>query len=176
MQTRIKIVVIICSIVVMSMFGFCFALVPLYSTFCKITGINTALRVNEFESQMDQTRTIRLELIANNNANLPWIFYPLKATVLVHPGALNKIIFFAKNNSKKSMTIQAIPSFAPLNAAYYFHKIQCFCFEQQTLKPGETKYMPVIFRIDSRIPYDLSTISLAYTLFDVTQKVARTAT
>jgi cytochrome c oxidase assembly protein subunit 11 len=161
-------VLIVSILVIISMFGVCFALVPLYNSFCKVTGINTALRVHDFESLPDLNRNIVVEFIAINNANLPWDFHPLQNHIVVHPNQNTKIFFYAKNNSKHTMTIQAIPSYAPTNVAKYFHKIQCFCFEQQTLKPGAELEMPVVFRIDAQLPTDIRTITLAYTLFDVT--------
>lgn len=166
-------VLIISALVVIGMFGFCFALVPLYNTFCKVTGINTAVRVRDFESMPDLNRNITVEFVAVNNANLPWDFHPQQNHLAVHPNQNTKIFFYAKNNSKQTMTIQAIPSYAPSSAARYLHKIQCFCFEQQTLKPGAAIEMPIVFRIDPQLPTAIRTITLAYTLFDVTAQIKK---
>lgn len=170
MQKQIVNVIFFSALVAMGMFGFCFALVPIYSKFCKLTGINTSLTVNEYEKSADLSRTITVELTATNNENLAWEFHPMQSSVSVHPGEEKKISFYAKNNSDHAMTVQAIPSFAPQKAIYFFHKIECFCFEQQRLNPNETKIMPVVFRIDKNIPDDMQIISLAYTLFDITPK------
>jgi len=157
------------------MFGFSFALVPLYRVVCKVTGLNGGVNVAEITSVSTpntaaQQRSIMIQFIAANNENLPWEFYPQKNSLTVHSAQKAEMIFYAKNNAKHSMTIQAIPSFAPQVAARYFHKIECFCFRQQTLNPGETKAMPVIFRIDPALPADIHVITLAYTLFDVTEQ------
>lgn len=156
------------------MYGFCFALVPIYNKYCKTIGINTALTQVEYDASPDLSREIMIEFTAINNQNLPWNFSAQQAKMIVHPGARNKTLFFVKNNSNIRMTVQAIPSFAPSAAANYFHKVECFCFSQQTLKPGEAKWMPVVFKIDKNIPTEMNTISLAYTLFDVTRKEKQT--
>lgn len=148
------------------MFGFSFALSPLYSAFCKATGFNSAVKINFHKP--DLSRSIVVQFVTTNNHNLPWEFYSRTTHINVHPEQNIKVIFFAKNTTKKTMTVQAIPSFAPPLAAQYFHKIQCFCFNQQTLKAGESAEMPVIFRVDNKLPLDVHTITLGYTLFDVT--------
>jgi cytochrome c oxidase assembly protein subunit 11 len=101
---------------------------------------------------------------------MPWEFYPKTKTIDVHPGENNKIFFYAKNPTGKDMSVQAIPSMTPTEALSHFHKIQCFCFTQQTLKAHQSRDMPMIFRIDNDIPKDIHVISLAYTLFDTTPK------
>jgi len=157
-------------LVVAVMFGFCFAMAPLYAAYCKITGINTSLTLTEFEKTPDLTREVTLQFVATNNAALPWEFRPLKTSMTMHPGENGKILFHVKNNSNHTMTVQAIPSYAPIGAANYFHKIECFCFRQQTLKAGEEKDMPVVFHLSKIMPADIQTITLAYTLFDRTAK------
>ncbi len=104
---------------------------------------------------------------------MPWEFYPKTKSMVVHPGESNKVMFYAKNTTDKAMTVQAIPSMTPVESISHFHKIQCFCFNQQTLQPRESKDMPMIFRIDNDLPKDVHVITLAYTLFDVTPKKAR---
>lgn len=155
------------------MFGFSFALVPIYNTYCKVTGINTSLTTREFTEQAVLARDITVELVAINNKNLPWTFYPVTSTLTLHPNEKKEIQFFAKNNSNHTMTIQAIPSFAPQNAGAYFHKMECFCFQQQTLKAGESKMMSVVFVVDRHIPEEINTFSLSYTLFDVSKSPLR---
>jgi cytochrome c oxidase assembly protein subunit 11 len=163
------------------MFVFCFAMVPLYGLICKKTGINTTAANNglltavsaETKEPADLSRTITVQFVAVNHNGMTWDFFPRTKTIKVHPGENNKIYFFAKNTTDKTMSVQAIPSMAPTQALSYFHKIQCFCFNQQTLKGGESKEMPMIFRIDKEIPKEIHVITLAYTLFDTTPKETR---
>ena len=168
MPKNIKNTIFYSILVALLMFGFSFALSPLYSAFCKATGFNSAVKIAM--NPTDYSRSVTVQLVTTNNQNLPWDFYPLTRTLSVHPEETTKVIFYAKNTSKKLMTVQAIPSFSPSVAAVHFHKLQCFCFNQQTLKPGETIQMPVIFRVDKSLPKDVGTITLAYTLFDITRK------
>lgn len=170
-------ILMVTSIVVALMFGFCFAMVPLYSLICKKTGINTSAPSGELltavsadagKDAVDLSRTIKVQFITVNHNGLPWDFYPRVKTVEVHPGVNMKVLFYAKNTLNHPMTVQAIPSMTPTDALNYFHKIECFCFQQQTLKGGESKNMPMIFRIDKTIPKNIHVISLAYTLFDTT--------
>jgi cytochrome c oxidase assembly protein subunit 11 len=166
--------ILIPALVAVFMFGFSFALSPLYNVFCKATGFNSAVKV-PLETP-DLSREIAVQFVATNNANLPWQFYPMTTSLKVHPGANARVVFFAKNNTKKIMTVQAIPSFTPPQSAKHFHKIQCFCFNQQTLNPGESIEMPVVFHIDKSLPQSINTITLAYTLFEVAPKfLQRTA-
>jgi cytochrome c oxidase assembly protein subunit 11 len=150
-----------------AMFALTFAFVPLYKTYCQITGINTA--VIDPAIQPDLNRNILVQFTTATNNNLPWDFFPKKNSLATHPNENSRMIFVVKNNSKKTITVQAIPSLTPPIAAKYFHKIQCFCFSQQTLRAGESKEMPMIFRVDKNIPAEINTITLAYTLFDVTK-------
>jgi cytochrome c oxidase assembly protein subunit 11 len=160
------------------MFAFCFAMVPLYSLLCKKIGVNTSVAgsglltaVSEKTTEpADLTRTIRVQFLATNHNGMPWEFYPRTKSIQVHPGENNKIFFYAKNTTEKEMSVQAIPSMTPVDAIGHFHKIQCFCFNQQTLKAGESKEMPMIFRIDKDLPKDVHVITVAYTLFDTTPK------
>lgn len=168
---------VIGGIVTAIMFGFCFAMVPLYSLICKKTGINTsapngglltAVSAEVDPKAVDTSRSITVQFITVNHNGLPWDFYPQKQTLTVHPGENNIVYFHAKNTTEKIMSVQAIPSMTPTDALSYFHKIQCFCFTQQSLKGGESKEMPMIFRIDKELPKSIQTITLAYTLFDTT--------
>ena len=163
------------------MFGFCFAIVPLYSLICQATGINTSAPGSGLlspvsatpDEPVDLTRTVTVQFVAVNHNGMPWEFYSRTKTIQVHPGENNKIFFFAKNTTEKTMSVQAIPSMTPVDALGHFHKVQCFCFTQQTLKGGESKEMPMIFRIDNELPKEVSVITLAYTLFDTTPKETR---
>jgi len=156
-------------VVVIAMFGFGFAMVPLYDMVCDALGINgkTGGPVAAAQHTVDKNRLITIEFVANNNENLPWAFKPNKVTVKLHPGQNTRISYFAKNNSNKTMTVQAIPSVAPGYAAKYMKKTECFCFNRQTLKAGESMDMPVLFHIDSDLPKNVNTLTLSYTLFDV---------
>lgn len=164
------------------MFVFCFAMVPLYSLICKKTGINTSAadiglltpaKADEISKTADMSREITVQFTATNHMGMPWDFYPKTVMVKVHPGEKTKIIFFAKNPTGRDMSAQAIPSMTPTDAISHFHKIQCFCFNQQSLKSGESRDMAMIFQIDKDLPKDVHVITLAYTLFDTTPKEIR---
>lgn len=156
-------------LLVVAMFAFGFALVPLYDVMCKAFGINGKTGDAYQGSQVvDQTRQVRVQFMSTNAANMVWAFYPKAEQVEVYPGAVNEMIFVAQNPTDKPMTAQAVPSVSPGPAAAYFHKTECFCFTQQSLKPGERIEMPVRFIIDRDLPADVKHLTLAYTLFDIT--------
>jgi cytochrome c oxidase assembly protein subunit 11 len=161
----VKTTVLITTSIAIVMFGFSFLLSPLYNKFCKVTGINTTLTENEFYQQQDQARKITVQFVATNNRNLPWEFFPRTQSIVVHPNEKIQIVFHAKNLTGHVMNVQAIASFTPIQATSHFHKIECFCFTRQTLNAGETKEMPVVFKIDRELPKNIHTITLAYTLF-----------
>lgn len=153
------------------MFGFSYALVPIYETMCLALGINgktnpTAVQV-EAAAPVDKSRTITVEFLATNNEQLPWDFYPEVKKIRIHPGEVTKISYYAKNKSKKSMTVQAIPSVAPSVASKYLKKTECFCFNRQTLDAGKEQYLPLLFHLDRDLPKDVHTVTLSYTLFDI---------
>jgi len=155
------------SVVVVAMFGFGYLMVPFYEKFCEVTGIRNIGRADEAaNTQVDTKRTVRVELDGNLR-NLPWRFHPREPTVDVHPGELRQVVFEVVNTTGRPITGQAIPSYAPQHAAQYFRKLDCFCFATQTLGAGERREMPVVFVIDSKLPDDLSTITLSYTFFEV---------
>lgn len=150
------------------MFGLTFALAPLYFVFCKRIGINITEKDNAFAPV--SKRELNIQFVTIKQDHLPWDFYPKTTQIRIHPGALVKMTFFAKNNSTHTITVQAVPSFAPVYASRYFRKIECFCFTKQTLKAGESSDMALVFVVDNHVPADINTITLAYTLFDVTKK------
>lgn len=158
-------------LVAVGMFGFGYALVPLYDVFCDITGLNgkTGSVGAEQAANMivDESRWVNVEFISSVNSELNWQFKPEVTSVKVHPGALNDAIFFAKNNTNRTLTGQAVPSVAPGQAAKYFNKTECFCFTQQELKAGESKEMPLKFIVDRDLPKGIRTITLSYTFFPV---------
>jgi cytochrome c oxidase assembly protein subunit 11 len=162
------------AIVVVIMFGFGFALVPFYEQICKATGLrDIAVPDKVTNTQVDATRTIRLEFDANLN-KMPWQFRPLTRVINVHPGELTQVVYEVENTSERPMTGQAVPSYGPQLAGEYFKKLECFCFTKQSFGPHEKRQMPVVFVIDSRLPADVNTITLSYTFFEVEGNLGQT--
>jgi cytochrome c oxidase assembly protein subunit 11 len=154
-------------VVVLAMFGFGFALVPFYEKICEVTGIRNIGQADQVaNTQVDTTRTVRVELDANLR-NLAWEFHPREPVVSAHPGELKQVVYEVVNTTDRPVTGQAIPSYAPQSAAQYFRKLECFCFATQTLQPGERREMPVVFVIDPAVPADMPAIALSYTFFEV---------
>lgn len=155
--------------VVVAMFGFGFALVPLYDVFCDITGLNGKTTGEQYVSdkpiQIDTSREITVEFLANLNAEMPWEFEPLTRAVKVHPGESSRIEYVARNKTDKDIVGQAVPSVSPGLAAGHFQKTECFCFTEQVLKAGEEKIMPVVFMIDPSVDEDVHEVTLSYTFF-----------
>lgn len=157
------------SIVASLMFGFGYALVPFYDKVCQALGINSLVPIatkTAENTQIDFTRTVTIELDANAH-NLPWRFRPLQGHVAVHPGELTTVEYEIVNTRNVAITGQAMPSYGPQLAGEFFSKLECFCFTKQTLAPGETRRMPVVFLIDPKLPADVKTITLSYTFFEV---------
>ena len=155
------------AVVAIGMFAFGYALVPFYEKICKVTGLRDIDGPDVVHNtQVDATRSVRLELDANTRG-LPWKFRPLATTIDVHPGAVNQVEYEIVNETGRAVIGQAIPSYAPRNAAQYFRKLDCFCFTTQTLAPGERRVMPVVFVLDRELPADVHTITLSYTFFEV---------
>ena len=162
------------AIVAIGMFGFAFALVPFYNQICAALGINSIERPAELvNTQIDTSRTVTIELDSNAH-NLPWRFRPLVSEVKVHPGELAVVEYEIVNAREAPVTGQAVPSYGPQRAGEYFQKIECFCFTQQTLAPGETRRMPVVFVVDPKLPKDVSTIAVSYTFFEVAGRGGKT--
>lgn len=156
---------------VVGMFGFGFALVPLYDVFCDITGINgkTKGRYELSDAQnmtVDEARLVRVQFTTSNNESMPWEFRPVVSEIKVHPGKLMSVDFYAKNPTSRNMVAQAVPSLSPSQGIDYFHKTECFCFNQQALGPGEEVLMPLRFVVDKALPKELKVLTLSYTLFD----------
>ncbi|HXZ51504.1 MAG TPA: cytochrome c oxidase assembly protein [Burkholderiales bacterium] len=156
------------SIVAVVMFGFGYVLVPFYKQICEAFGLNYVYQRDAapVNTQIDGTRSVSVELDANT-ADVPWQFRPLTRHVSVHPGELFTVEYEVVNSSSLPVTGQAVASFGPQIAGRYFKKLECFCFKQQTLAPGETRRMPVVFVIDPRLPRDVGNITLSYTFFEV---------
>lgn len=159
-------------LVVVGMFGFGFALVPLYDVLCELTGINGKAgtdAVKETVYKVDLGREVNVEFLTSLNESMPLEFRSEVKQLKIHPGEYHTVNFYAANKTDKVMVAQAIPSFSPGLVAKYFNKIECFCFKQQTFKPGEVKVMPMRFVIKPDLPKDYKTITLSYTFFDNTK-------
>ena len=163
------------AVVTVLMFAFGYALVPLYKAICEMTGINV-LALGEqalkgisptlpANTQVDTSRTITIEFDANSRG--PWDFKPAQSSVEVHPGELTTVMYEFQNTQNRRMSAQAIPSYAPQQASAHFNKLECFCFNQYTLEPGEKKSWPVAFVIDPKLSKDVKTITLSYTFLEV---------
>ena len=163
------------AVVTVAMFAFGYALVPLYKSICELTGINV-LALGEqsipgvkaqvpANTQVDLSRTITVEFDANSRG--PWEFKPATRSLQVHPGELTTVMYEFQNVQNRRMSAQAIPSYAPQQAQAHFNKVECFCFNQYTLEPGEKKTWPVVFVIDNKLSKDVNTITLSYTFFEV---------
>ena len=156
------------SVVAVLMFGFGFAIVPFYERICLALGVNSLVeRADQpANTQIDYSRTVTIELDANTHG-LPWRFRPRTAQVAVHPGELVHVEYEIANVRSAAVTGQAVPSYGPALAGQYFRKLECFCFQPQTLAAGETRVMPVTFLVDPALPGDVNTITLSYTFFEV---------
>ena len=167
-------------VVAVGMFAFGYALVPMYKAICEFTGINIlalgerelpgtgSARAKATNTQIDSSRTITVEFDAN--ARGPWKFKPAQSSMQVHPGEMMTVMYEFENVQDRAMSAQAIPSYAPRQAAAHFNKLECFCFNQYTLAPGEKKEWPVVFVIDPKLGKDVTTITLSYTFFEVGSK------
>jgi cytochrome c oxidase assembly protein subunit 11 len=160
------------------MFGFGYALVPMYKAICEALGVNVLSLSEQRRSagakapantQVDLSRTVTVEFDAN--ARGPWDFKPAQASLQVHPGEIATVMYEFRNKQNRTMAAQAIPSYAPKQAMAHFNKIECFCFNEYILKPGESKQWPVVFIVDPKLPKDVTTITLSYTFFEVGGKV-----
>ena len=162
------------------MFGFGYALVPVYKAVCSALGINVLALSDKVVSgngradvsgntQIDRSRTVTIEFDAN--ARGVWDFKPAQRSVDVHPGELTTVMYEFRNIQNRTMAAQAIPSYAPMQAMAHFNKVECFCFNEYVMKAGESKRWPVVFYIDPKLPKDIRTITLSYTFFEVGGKV-----
>jgi len=165
-------------VIVAAMFGFGYALVPMYRSICDALGINVLSlseqrvssgswsgRAAVSNTQVDSSRSITIEFDAN--ARGPWDFKPAVRSMQVHPGELTTVMYEFRNIQNRTMAAQAIPSYAPQQASAHFNKLECFCFNEYTLAPGESKTWPVVFVVDPKLPRDVTAITLSYTFFEV---------
>ena len=152
------------------MFAFGFALVPLYNVFCEVTGINGKVFQSDNAEKLviEDGRPLGLQFISTNNENMPWTFRPSEDNIQIQTGKYHTATFYVKNTTNKRMVAQAIPSVAPSNAAAHLKKLECFCFEQQELAPGEEALLPVRLIFDDELPSSINSVVLSYTIFDVT--------
>ena len=166
-------------VVAVLMFGFGYALVPLYKSICEALGINVlslserqvsgvGKPANGSNTQVDRSRTITVEFDAN--ARGPFDFKPAQRSLEVHPGELTTVMYEFRNTQNRTLAAQAIPSYAPKQATAHFNKLECFCFNEYTLAPGESRQWPVAFVIDPKLPKDVHTTTLSYTFFEVKGK------
>jgi cytochrome c oxidase assembly protein subunit 11 len=173
-------------VVAAAMFGFGYALVPMYRAICEALGINVlslseiltssgaaGTRARVVSTQVDRTRSVTIEFDAN--ARGPWDFTPAQRSIEVHPGELATVIYEFRNPQDHAMAAQAIPSYAPAQASAYFTKVECFCFQQHVLQPGERRRWPVSFYVDPKLPKGITTITLSYTFFEVGGKLPAAA-
>jgi cytochrome c oxidase assembly protein subunit 11 len=167
------------AVIAVMMFGFGYALVPLYKSICEALGINVlslserqtsglGAPVKGSNTQIDRTRTVTVEFDANSRG--PFEFKSALRSLQVHPGELTTVMYEFRNTQNRSMAAQAIPSYAPKQAMAHFNKLECFCFNEYALAPGESRRWPVVFVIDPKLPRDVSTITLSYTFFEVAGK------
>ena len=172
--------VILLGSLAVGMFGFAFALVPLYEIFCELTGLNgktsgraaDAAEVSSVQV-VNSEREVTIQFLANVGNGMPWEFRPTEHQLRIRPGEINTTDYYARNRAAQAVTGQAVPSVSPGNAARHLHKIECFCFTQQRLEAGEDQHMTVKFYIDDELPEDIRTLTLSYTLYKVPEEVPK---
>jgi cytochrome c oxidase assembly protein subunit 11 len=163
------------AVISVAMFGFGYALIPMYRILCEVTGINVVTSKNLYgtravhatskNTQVDESRLITVEFDSNTQG--PFRFRSVKNSMQVHPGEMIQVVYEVVNTQGRNISAQAIPSYAPMQATEHFTKLECFCFDEQTLKPNESREMPVVFIIDPALPKDIKNITLSYTFFEV---------
>jgi cytochrome c oxidase assembly protein subunit 11 len=159
-------------LIVPAMLLFCASMVPLYRQICEVMGV-TATRSVAPDGQVDTSRFVKIDFVANLNSNFAWKFEPLDKHVEIHPGSVVTINYRVTNTLPYATTGRAVPSFGPAEGGLYFNKISCFCFSNQTLQAGETRDMPVTFFVDPKMPKEIEAIALSYTFFDVSNEVKK---
>ena len=161
-------------VLAVAMFGFAYLMVPIYNKACEIGWLDSRREAEQVarNTQVDASRWIRVEFVANVNEQLPWKFEPLQSSVKIHPGELTHIAYRVTNQTDSDMVGQAVASYGPAQAGQYFKKIECFCFTRQPLKARESKDMPVVFVVQPELPDEVITITLSYTFFELKQDEA----
>ncbi|GLP95957.1 cytochrome c oxidase assembly protein [Paraferrimonas sedimenticola] len=173
-QTKHKKLTVSLLLVALGMFGFGFALVPLYEVFCEWTGINgkTSTEAAVYQAgEVDTSRLVNVEFIAHVSPGMPWDFAPKVKRMTVHPGELKQVAFEVTSQSGDITLGQAIPSVSPGTAALYLNKTECFCFNQQQLAAGGTADLPLVFFVDPQLPKDIETLTLSYTLYNISDQL-----
>jgi len=167
-------------VLVLGMFGFGYAMVPLYNALCQVTGLNGKVRntasAAPTEDAVDRTRLVTVQFVTTVNGGRVWEFRPEQTQVRVHPGELTTVKFYARNLEDAAVVGQAVPNVAPWEAAKHLHKTECFCFNNQPFLAMEEKHMPVRFVVDRDLPSTVDTVTLSYTFFDVTQAAGERST
>lgn len=165
------------ALVAVAMFGFGYALTPLYNLFCEIAGINGKVGRAPADivaaAQVDQSRVVTVEFTGHAASGLPWEFRPMTKKLQVHPGEAVVTSYYARNTASEPITGQAVPSVTPGRAAPHFKKIECFCFTEQKLAPGEAREMPVRFIVTPGLSPEVHTITLSYAFFNIDKTSAR---
>ncbi len=163
-------------LVTVGMFAFAFLLVPIYDVFCEITGLNGKIEgpseLSAVSTEEVHKREMLIQFVTHNNEAMPWKFTSEISQLRITTGIQQSVMFVFENNTSKDMVGQVIPSVSPGRGAEYFHKTECFCFEQQKLLAGERVELPVIFIVDPNIPLEIGSLSLGYTLFDITDQLS----
>jgi len=152
-------------VIAVAMLGFGFAMVPMYRQICDALGITQTRTVGSVNTQVDASRDVTVELVASS-AGLPWRFEAVQPTIKVHPGEFRSVSYRVVNTLGRPVVARAVMNTAPSNAMKWIEKQECFCFSDQTLAPGESREMPVVFRVKADVPKDMGTISISYTFFE----------
>ena len=162
------------SFLVIGMFGFGYLMVPIYDILCEVTGLNGKTGVVDASEakaiQVDLSREITVEFVANLNQSASWEFKPDVVSMKVHPGKTYTTTYYARNTASRDVVGQAVPSVSPREASRYFNKTECFCFTNQLFAAKESKHMPLTFVVDPNIPKTVKTLTLSYTFFDTGDK------
>lgn len=165
------------ALVALAMFGFGYLMAPLYDVLCQVTGIGGKPGRTDEQAVgaevVDTSRTITVEFTGNTNSGLPWEFRPLVKKLDVHPGAVYEVKYVVRNPTDETITAQAVPSVTPIKSALFFKKLECFCFTQQTLKPGETREMPVRFVVETGVDRSVGLVTLSYAFFNTDKASAQ---
>lgn len=163
--------------IVVGMFAFGFALVPLYQIFCNVTGYNGSSQGRQadaaYTGKVQTDRLVTIQFDSTINSGLPWDFRPLTKTMQVHPGEVYEVSYMAKNNADQSIVAQAVPGITPWQATQHFNKMECFCFTNQTLAAGEAREMPLRFVVSPGLPDNIGTLTLSYTFMNTDRGAGR---
>jgi cytochrome c oxidase assembly protein subunit 11 len=163
------------ALVVVIMFSFGFAVAPFYDAICRALGIGGKTGTVEATAvtTADKSRKVTVEFTGHAMAGLPWEFRPMVKKIDVHPGEPTTVSYYVRNPTAEKMVGQAAPSVTPIAGAAHFNKIECFCFTQQPLEPGESREMPVRFVVDKALPPEVRTLTLSYGFFNTNKAQAK---